>query len=71
MPLSRASTRGRYSRIEGVTHMPSGDPGASSSGACDAPPEALVADEMWHAAPEAEAPGASGGRGETVPGCLP
>ena len=51
--------------------MPSGDPGASSSGACDAPPEASVADEMWHAAPEAEARGASGGRSEKEPGCLP
>ena len=52
------------SDVEG--HMPSG---ASSSGACDAPPEALVADEMRHAAPEAKAPGASGGRSEKRPGC--
>ena len=26
---------------------------------------------MQHATPEAKAPGASGGRGETVPGCSP
>ena len=52
-------------------HMPSGDPGASSSGACDPPPEASVTEETQHAAPEAKAPGASGGCGETVPGCLP
>ena len=51
--------------------MPSGDPGASSSGACDPPPEAPIIEEAQHAAPEAKAPGASGGCGETVPGCLP
>ena len=51
--------------------MPSGDPGASSSGACDPPPEASVTEEARHVAPEAKAPGASGGCGETVPGCLP
>ena len=51
--------------------MPSSDPGASSSGACAAPPEAPVADEMRHAAPEAEASGASGGRSEREPGCSP
>ena len=51
--------------------MPSGDPGASSSGACHSPFEALAAEETLHATPEAKAPGASGGRGETGPGCLP
>ena len=50
-------------------HMPRGDPGASSSGACDPPPEASVTEETRHAAPEAKAPGASGGCGETAPGC--
>ena len=44
--------------------------GGSSSGACDPPPEASVAEEMRHAAPEAEAPGASGGRRGKEPGCL-
>ena len=52
-------------------HMTSGDPGASSSGACDPPPEVLVAEEMRHAAPEAEAPGASGGCSERAQGCSP
>ena len=51
--------------------MPSGDPGASSSGACDPPPEASVAEETRHAAPEAKALGALGGCGEMVLGCLP
>ena len=32
-------------------HMSGGDPGASSSGACDPPPEASVAEERRHAAP--------------------
>ena len=52
-------------------HTPNGDPGASSSGACDPPPEAPVIEGVQDAAPEAKAPGASGGCGETVPGCLP
>ena len=52
-------------------HMPSGDPGASSSGACDPPPEALVVEETRHAAPEAEALRASGGCSERAQGCSP
>nr|XP_040249326.1 skin secretory protein xP2-like [Aegilops tauschii subsp. strangulata] len=46
-------------------HVLSGDPGASSSGACHSPPEASVAEETLHVTPEAKAPGTSGGRGET------
>ena len=49
--------------------MLSGDPGASSSGACHPPPEASVVEEAQHATPEAKASRASGGCGETVPGC--
>ena len=52
-------------------HMSSGDPGASSSGACHPPPEASVAEETQHATPEAKASRASGGCGEMVPGCSP
>ena len=65
----RAATDAGCSGVE--EHMPSGDPGASSSGACDAPPEAPVTYEMRHAAPEAEAPGASGGRSKKELGCSP
>src|SRR4051812_18945994 len=52
-------------------HVPSGDPRASSLGACHPPPKASVAEEMRHATPEAKAPGASGGRAEMVLDCLP
>ena len=65
----RAATEAGGSGAE--EHMPGGDPEASSSGACDPPPEASVAEEMRHAAPEAEAPGASGGHSEREPGCSP
>ena len=51
--------------------MSNDDPGSSSSGACDPPPEAPIIEEAQHAAPEAKAPGASGGCGETMSGCLP
>ena len=64
----RASAEAGDSSAE--EHVLSGDPGASSSGACHPPPGASVAEEVQHAAPEAKAPGASGGCGETVPGCL-
>ena len=40
----RAETCAGWSDVE--EHMPSGDPGASSSGGSDAPPEAPIADEM-------------------------
>ena len=52
-------------------HMLSGDPGASSSGVCDPPPEASITEETRHAAPEVKAPGDSGGCGETALGCSP
>jgi len=52
-------------------HVPCGDPGASSSGACHSPPEASIAEETLHATSEATALGALGGSGETVPGCSP
>ena len=52
-------------------HVPSSDPGASSSGACDSSPEVPVADEVRRVAPKAEASGALGGRSEREPGCLP
>nr|XP_045089228.1 uncharacterized protein LOC120973986 [Aegilops tauschii subsp. strangulata] len=46
-------------------HMPNGDPGASSSGACDPPPETPIIEEVQHVAPKAKALGSSGGCGET------
>ena len=65
----RAATGAGGSSAEG--HRPSGDPGVSSSGACDPPPEASVAEEMQQVAPESEAPGASGGCSERAQGCSP
>ena len=52
-------------------HVPRGDPGASSSGACDPSPGALVIEATQHAVPEVKALEASGGRGETAPDCSP
>ena len=52
-------------------HMPSGDPGASSSGARDPSPGASVTEATQHAVPEVKAPEASGGRSETAPDCSP
>ena len=52
----RAPTVAGGSSVE--EKVPSGDPGASSSGACHPPPEASVAEETQHATPEAKAPGA-------------
>ena len=65
----RASTGTGGSSLE--ERVPSGDPGASSSGACDPPPEAPIIEEVQHAAPEAKAPGASGGCNERAQGCSP
>ena len=65
----RATTRAGGLGAE--EHMPGGDPGASSSGACDPPPEASVAEEPRHAVPEAEALGASEGCSERALGCSP
>nr|XP_020176698.1 uncharacterized protein LOC109762277 [Aegilops tauschii subsp. strangulata] len=51
--------------------MPPGAHGASSSGTHDSPSRVSAAETMQHAAPEAEAPEASGGRGGTTPDCSP